>query len=61
MNENKCTNCNKKLKEGEGRFNYPKGARCVKCGVIANDYLKKAEKYLDEYAEITGYRPRIRF
>ena len=61
MNEDYCTKCGLDLPEGEGRFNFPKGAMCSDCGMVANDYYKQAETLLDKYAKITGYRPRVRF
>ena len=57
----KCTGCNKTIKEGAGRYNFPSGIKCMKCGSPISDILNVTEKLLDIYGSKTGYRPRIGF
>ena len=61
MNEDYCTKCGLDLPEGEGRFNFPKGAMCTECGSVVNQYLKDAEEALRKYKKITGYAPTLRW
>ena len=50
-----CVDCHKEIIEGEGRFNFPSGARCTNCGSFIDSFAKMAEKSLDFYKKVTGY------
>ena len=51
-----CVGCCQVFKYEDGRFAYPTGDRCTKCGDFINDYLKEAERAIKMYNQLSGYK-----